>query len=579
MMTDRWLNYVLAVVVVIGLVVVARYERPRLAEERAEYLDQEVAVGRDDAPPVEDRDPLELREAPGNGDPVTAAEPEIEPLGAHGVSASHPLAVEVGMEVLSAGGNAVDAAIAVSYALSVVEPFGSGVGGGGAMLLQEPGEAPLAYDYRETAPLSGDRPANNIGVPGFAAGMEHMHRAHGSIALEDLIEPAARYAEDGFEVDPYLHERARDAAFRMPIHLLPGLFPGGAVVQPGETLRQLDYAEVLRMIQTEGAEVVYGGEIGQRIADEVSGISIEDLEAYEVAEVQPAIGEFAGYDVISGAPPISGTALVQTLQIAEQRGIDELDLDSADGMHTMAQAYRLAQRDRRMNVGDPTIEDVPLDRIVDRQRTDQLAARIPPDGFVELPDEEEVRFATETDTTHVVVVDDDGTMVSLTNTLSNFFGSGLSVSGIFLNDQLKNFSPDPESINAVAPGKRPRSFITPTILAEDDHGVLGIGSAGGRRIPFVTAQVIARWANNGQDIEAAVSTGRYHLEVRDLEVEDSLPDGVESELASRGYEITYTVPTTEYFGGMQALVVDREAGTVDGVADERRAGSWASSSP
>jgi gamma-glutamyltranspeptidase / glutathione hydrolase len=573
MMTDRWLNYALAVIVVIGLVSVARFERPRLAEERAEFLDQEVAIGDDDPPPIEDRDPLELRTAPGNG----ATDNGIEPLGAHGVSASHPLAVDVGMDVLAAGGNAVDAAVAVSYALSVVEPFGSGVGGGGAMLVYRPGEAPLAYDYREIAPQSGERPANDIGVPGFAAGMEHVHAAHGSIELADLIEPAARYAEDGFEVDPYLHERARDAAFRMPIHLLPGLFPGGAVVEPGETLRQLDLAEVLRMIQVEGADTMYGGEIGQRIADEVTGIDIEDLEAYEVAEVEPAIGSYSGYEVVSGAPPISGSALIQTLQIAEQQGINDLDLDSADAYHVLAQSYRLAQRERRINVGDPTIENVPLERMMDRQRTDELAATIPDDRFVELPDEEDVRFSSETDTTHVVVVDDDGVMVSFTNTLSNFFGSGLPVSGFFLNDQLKNFSPDPESINAVAPGKRPRSFITPTILAQDGYPVLGIGSAGGRRIPFVTAQVITRWAGHGQDLEPAVAHPRFHLEVRDLEVEDALPSGVEGELAGRGYEITYTVPTTEYFGGMQALVVDREAGTVDGVADERRSGAWASS--
>jgi gamma-glutamyltranspeptidase / glutathione hydrolase len=310
----------------------------------------------------------------------------------------------------------------------------------------------------------------------------------------------------------------------------------------------------------------------------VTGISMEDIRGYEVTEPEPAVGTYAGYEVVSGAPPISGTALIQTLQIAEELGINDLDLDSADAHHVMAQSYRISQRSRRVNVGDPAQEFVPLDRMLATSRTDEMAALIPPDDFVELPDEEDVRFSSETDTTHVVIVDDMGAMVSLTNTLSNFFGSGLPVSGFFLNDQLKNFSPDPESINAVAPGKRPRSFITPTILAQDDQPVLGIGSAGGRRIPFVTAQVLTRWAGHGQGLEAAVAEPRFHLEVRDLEVEDTLPDGVESELASRGYEITYTVPTTEYFGGMQALEIDHEAGRVTGVADERRAGDWASSS-
>lgn len=568
-MTDRWLNYVLAVLVVLGMVAVVRYERPRLAEERAAFLDQEVAAGLEWAEPAGDRDPIEL------SGPQPSEGAELEPaLGAYGVTASHPLAVEVGMTVLAAGGNAVDAAIAVSYALGVVEPFGSGIGGGGAMLLHQPGEAPVAYDYRETAPMSGEWPANNIGVPGFVAGMEHIHRRHATIPLAELIEPAARYAEDGFEVDDYLHVRARDAAFRMPIHRLPGLFPGGAVVAAGETLRQPEYAAALRMIQDQGSSAMYGGELGQLIVETVNGLSIGDLEAYEVIEVEPAVGSYAGYEVISGAPPISGTALVQTLQIAEELGIDRLDPDSADAIHVMGQAYRLAQRDRRVLVGDPTQVDVPMEAMLDRERTDAMAAVVPADGFVELPDEEDVRFASETDTTHVVVVDSEGTMVSLTNTLSNFFGSGLPVSGFFLNDQLKNFSPDPESVNAPAPGKRPRSFITPTILAKDGQAVLGIGSAGGRRIPFVTAQVIVRWAGHGEELEEAVARPRFHLEVRELQVEEALPGPVRRDLAARGYEVTTTVPTTEYFGGMQALLIDHDTGTVTGVADERRAGTW-----
>jgi gamma-glutamyltranspeptidase / glutathione hydrolase len=579
MMTDRWLNYVLAVVVGLGLVGVVSYERPRLAEERAEFLDQEIAVGdpeAESATPVE-RDPLELRERRQAEDQASdPQEPSSQPLGAHGVSASHPLAVETGMRVLEAGGNAVDAAIAVSYALGVVEPFGSGVGGGGAMLLHRPGEEPLAYDYRETAPLSGELPANNIGVPGFVAGMEHIHAAHGTIALEDLIEPAARYAEDGFEVDDYLHTRTREAAFRMPIHLLPGLFPGGEAIASGAELRQAEYGEVLRTIQDQGAAAMYGGELGQQVAEAVSGLSIEDLEAYEVAELTPAVGSYGDYDVISGAPPISGPPLVQTLQVAEEAGIADLDLDGSEAHHVLAQAFRLAQRDRTELMADPEMVDVPLDQMLARDYTDELAASIPADGFVELPEDEEVRFAGETDTTQVVVVDDEGTMVSLTNTLSNFFGSGLPVAGFFLNDQLKNFSPEADSVNAPEPGKRPRSFITPTILAQDGEPVLGIGSPGGRRIPFAVAQVLVRWAGHGEDLEAAVEQPRFHIEGEELQLEESLPGGVTSELEALGYQVTTTVPTEEYFGGMQALLIDRQAGTIDGAADRRRAGTWMS---
>jgi gamma-glutamyltranspeptidase / glutathione hydrolase len=195
------------------------------------------------------------------------------------------------------------------------------------------------------------------------------------------------------------------------------------------------------------------------------------------------------------------------------------------------------------------------------------------DGFVPI-DEDGEQASLETDTTHVVVVDRDGTMVSMTNTLSNFFGSGLPVSGFFLNDQLKNFSAEPDSINFPAPLKRPRSFITPTIVLEDGKPVLGIGTPGGRRIPNIMAQVLVRWAAHGEGLEDAVLAPRFHLERQTLEVEESPGNGVAGELTSRGYEVTTFVPTTEYYGGVQALIVDWDARTIDGVEDTRREGTW-----
>ena len=572
-MTDRWLNHVLAVVVVLGLIAVTVIERPRLAEERAELLDQEV-VDLDDsaAPPPQSRDPIELRERARERVEEEAMGERPDLLDDHGVTASHPDAVAVGMEVLDAGGNAVDAAIAVAYALGVAEPFGSGPGGGGAMLIHHPGEDPIAYDYRETAPLSGEVPADNIGVPGFVAGMEHIHAEHGSLALSDLIEPAARLAEDGVEVTTYLNERLRGAGHRLPIHLAPRLFPNGQGIAAGETLRQPEYADALRLIQDQGAEVMYTGELAERIV-EVSGLEAADLEAYEVIEVEPAQGTFAGFDVIGGGAPTSGPTLVQMLQIAEALGVNDLDLDTADAHHVIAQAWRQAASDRREYVADPTIEQVRLDGLVDREYADALAARIPDDGFVDVAEDDELLFI-ETDTTHFVVIDRKGTMVSATNTLSNFFGSGLPVSGFFLNDQLKNFAGDTESINHVAPGKRPRSFITPTIVAQDGRPVLGIGSPGGRRIPMMVAQVLIRWAGHGQDLQAATDAPRYHLESTRLEVETMPSGGVADDLRGRGYTVTTNVPTTEYFGGMQALRIDHDAGTVIGIADDRRAGSW-----
>jgi gamma-glutamyltranspeptidase/glutathione hydrolase len=579
-MTDRWLNYVLAVVVVTGLAGAAVYERPRLAEERAEFLDQEV-VQLDDvvADPIE-RDPLELRrraadsadDDSGDGGPDEVPEPTEPPLGVYGVSSASPEAVAVGMEVLAAGGNAVDATVAVAYALGVAEPFGSGPGGGGSMLVHPVGEDPVSYDYREIAPRDGGVPASNIGVPGFVAGMEHIHGRHGSIELADLIEPAARLAEDGIEVSQYLHERLRGAGYRLPIHLAPRLFPNGQPVAPGETLRQPEYAEALRVIQDGGADAFYRGPLAQLIVEAVGGLDAEDLAAYEVLEIEPVVGTFQGYDIVGAGVPSSGITVVQMLQIAEAMGVPDMDLDAADAYHAVAQAWRAALSDRTEYVTDPALHDVLVEELVSQERATTIAESIPDDGFVEVAKEEEA-LHLETDTTHVVVVDAEGTMVSMTNTLSNFFGSGLPVSGFFLNDQLKNFSREPDDVNIAEGGKRPRSFVAPMIVADEGRPVLGIGSPGGRRIPVMIAEVLIAWAD-GHGLQQAVDRPRFHLEGRRLQLEEAVPDDVWNDLAARGYEITTQVPTTEYFGGIQALMIDHDAREIDGVADTRRPGNW-----
>lgn len=590
MMTNRWLNYVLAVVVTFGFVAYAMYEQPRLAEERAALLDQDFVEGdRLDPDAIEERDPIEWRERqaeePDDDEDADETgetdEASNEPLGVYGVSAGNEDVVDIGMAVLEAGGTAVDAAVAVAYGLGVAEPFGSGPGGGGVMLFHEPGEAPIAYEYRETVPQSGDLPSARTGVPGFIAGMEHAHDRHGTIELADLIEPAARLAEDGVVVTPTVHERLTGAAHRLPIHLLPHFFPDGEPIDEGETLRQPEYAQALRLIQEEGADGFYAGDLGQEFVDAVSGLSMEDLEAYEVLELEPSVGRFGSLDVVSGPAPSSGPTLIQILQVAEALDIASTERESVEAVHTIAQAWRVALSDRTEYVADPTFEDVDLETLLSDSRTAALADTIPADGFAEVPEmsELEEQPSEASNTTHVVVVDADGRMVSMTNTLRNFFGSGQPVSGFFANDQLINFSSDPESINRPAPGKRPRNFLAPTILAQDGQPVLGIGSAGGRRIPTALAQVILGLTVHGQDLEEATASARFHLEEHELEVEESLGGSLADDLQVRGYEIVETLPTPEYFGSVQALLVDHEQGRITGVADERRDGTWEAISP
>ena len=587
MMTNRWLNVVLAVIVTVGLAGVAIYERPRAAEERAELLDQDVATIDDADDADAGADDAEAEADPDDGGAASTdtagAGPEIEPGGdpdavadadgSYGVTASHPLAVDVGIAVLDAGGNAVDAAVAVSYALSVVEPFGSGLGGGGAMLVHPPGEAPTSYDYREIAPQSGEIPASEIGVPGFAAGLAHVHAEHGTADLASLITPAIELAEDGFEVDAGLAERLEGAAHRLPINQLPRYFPDGQPLQPGDVLVQPEHADALRMVRDEGPAVMHSGELGQAIAEAVGGLDLEDLEAYEVVETPVATGELGDYEVLSGGPPVSGPTLVEHLQIAEAGGIADLEPGSAEHTHLFAQAFRIAYADRTNFITDPVVEDVPLEELLSPDYAADQAGTIPDDGFVPV-DDESASTSPETDTTHIVTVDPTGTMVSTTNTLSNFFGSGLPISGFFMNDQLKNFSRDPESVNYPAPGKRPRSFITPTIVASDDQPVLGLGSPGGRRIPTITAQVLLRWGVHGESIEDATTAPRVHLEGRELQFEESPDAAAANDLVSWGYEVVDDIPLTEYYGAIQALLHDPETGELSGIADERRSGDW-----
>ncbi len=590
-MTNRWINLVLAVVVTAGMVAVWTHEQPRLAQEQAVFLGQQVVEPAPVGPTVDPgtRAPIEFVPDEPDADPsadpapapsidpsATAASSEPYELGDYGVAAGHPIAVDVGMQVLEAGGNAVDAAIAVSYALGVVEPFGSGIGGGGAMVVHPWNGEPVAYDYREIAPQSGEIPSSNIGVPGFVAGMQMIHDDWGTVSMASLIEPAAREAEDGLVVGEYLRERLLAATYRMPTHLIPGFFPDGGVVEVGETVHQPEYATSLRTIQEQGPSAFYEGELGQAITDAVSGLSMEDFAAYEPLRLEPSTGTYNGYGLVGAGAPTGSPTVIQMLEIAEAEGVDEVAVDSTEGYHEIAQAWRVANSQRIQYIGDPSMEDVDVAAFTDPRHAEALAETIPPDGFADVGEwEEDVPLFTDsTDTTHFVVVDRDGMMVSATNTLSNFFGSGLMVEGFWLNDQLKNFSRDPESVNAVGPGKRTRSFTSPMILTSDGHPKMGIGSPGGRRIPAMVAQTVIRWAGHGEDIDQAVADPRFHLEGQTLQVEQSPPGDMVGELTAIGYEVTTEVPTVEFYGAIQALIVDDEAGRLVGAADDRRVGAW-----
>lgn len=520
------------------------------------------------------------RDAPEGPQPPAAGHDEAGPgEGAYGVSAGHPVAVDVGMQVLEEGGNAVDAAVATAYAVSVVEPFASGVGGGGAALVLEPGSEPLAYDYREVVAENGQVPDSEIGIPGFVAGMQRLHDAHGSTDLDRLLEPAITLAAEGVETSDIVAERLRAAAHRLPVAELDHLFPDGRALSPGEPLVQDELADLLQRLADDGAETFYEGAVADELSTRVDGIDPESLSAYEVAHPEPATGALADLEIVAAAPPLAGATLIQILQIAEAHGIADMEPGSADFVHTLGMAWRVAEHLRVTELGDPAFVDVPVARLTDPQRNAELAEHIPADGLVSVDDLRGAE-AGDPNTTHVTVVDPDGRLVSMTNTLLNFWGSGQHELGFFLNNHLTRFDDRDGSPNGPEPGKRPATYALPAIVTDaQGRAVLGIGTPGGRRIPLVLAQVLVRWGLHAQELAEAVEAPRFHLEDAVLEMEERPPGDVADELLGRGYQDIRGPPAALYYGSVQVLEIDHDREELWGAADPRREGDWRVESP
>lgn len=502
-----------------------------------------------------------------------------EATGGYGVSSSHPLAVKAGMEVLENGGNAADAAVTVSYVLGVVEPFGSGVGGGGEMLIYPSGDdAPTVYQYREVAPQSGAVP-DTFGIPGFVKGLEDVHSVYGSSeTMSDLIDPAVAIAEDGFKVDGHLAERLSKASYRMVIDNLPNFFPEGKPIEQNETLKQPELAETMKAIQAEGAAGFYSGPIADKILEKETELVAEDLTSYEAVETEPVKGTFAGYTVYSSPPPLAGTTLIQSLQMAEMMNVASVQDNEIDLMHLIGEISKRAYDDRIKEIGDPKFTSnttKPSKTLTSEAYSKEMTGTIDLD---KLSKDYQVNDSISDkeghdNTTHFVIVDKDGTMVSATHTLGNFFGSGANVAGFFMNNQMENFSTSDTSLNSVEPGKTPRSFITPSILTNGDK-TIGIGSPGGKRIPMMMTQVLVRHLIFDQPIEEAINNEpRFYIEDNDIFTEEELDVDDIDALNKRGYEVFHE-HSLDYYGGIQALIIDKKENQIYGAADKRRNGNW-----
>ncbi|TMW72225.1 gamma-glutamyltransferase family protein [Alteribacter natronophilus] len=563
----------------------------------------------------------------GDGNGEEAVEQDDEGY-VYGVSAAHPLAVEAGMEVLRNDGNAVEAAIAVSFTLNVVEPYGSGLGGGGQMLVHEPGGEVASYDYRESSPASGVWPERGIAVPGLVAGLERLYEDFGdTFSWEDLMADAYEHANEGFLVDTMLSDRI-DRASRYILFEDPAIqeeyLPEGRAIERHETLVQSGMARTLERIMNEGASAFYEGEIAQAFVDNTE-LTAQDLAGYEVKQYDPVVGDFGDYTVYGASAPSSAATTIQMLQMAETLDLkavlqdmqnsagNDLGLGWLDDMdelnlghlvndeewlptyiHLMSEITKAAYNSRLDSIGDPEYnEDLDVASTLEPSYTENMLSQdINFDRISEAQQFDEPAAINDSrHTTHFVVVDKEGRMVSATHSLGEFFGSGRNIEGVFLNNQLNNFSGNTESPNLFEPGKRPRTFVSPIILAnkpesadELEMAELGIGSPGGRRIPAMVFQTIMQYAygvheDTGEPLtlQEAISRGRFYTEGNLIYSETDIDEDVQDVfLNNMNYNLQIR-NSPLFYGGIQGLGIEYENGAVQrifGGGDPRRGGTW-----
>jgi gamma-glutamyltranspeptidase/glutathione hydrolase len=515
------------------------------------------------------------------------------------VVTNHPLGSAAGGEMLAAGGNAIDAAIAGLFALTVVEPMMVGIFGAGITHLRLANGTHTAIDNYCVAP-AGARPdmyrplsdtwpdylrtegdansvgVRSVGVPGTLKAWCEVLERFGSLPLDVVLAPAIRHAERGFQATAYLVEAIAEAATDLERDPASAriFLSGGAPPKPGDLIRQADYAATLRAIAAKGPSTLYGGDLGTIIADFIQGagglITLEDLRRYRTVERTPVRGEYRGL-TIAGAPPTSGGGihLIQMLNILEGYDLRAMGYATAASLHVLAEVMKIAFADRDAATGDPAFVDIPTARLVSldyarsrRAGIDLTRARAHGPG---VPPHDSAH------TTHITVADADGNVVAMTQTINSLFGARVTVpgTGVLLNNTMALFDPHPGHALSVAPGKRMTSSMAPTIVFRDGRPALALGLPGGVRIFTSVLQALVNIIDHEMTVQEAVEAPRIWTQGQELEVERGVPEGVRTALTALGHEVR-AVPAVG--GGMNAIAFGAD-GTLTGAACWRADGT------
>lgn len=509
------------------------------------------------------------------------------------VASEQGLATQVGLDILKQGGNAIDAAVAVGFALAVVLPNAGNIGGGGFMVLHDDKTGKdVAIDFREIAPAKAsrdmylDNQGNVIdgkslfthdasGVPGTVAGMEYALKKWGTMPLSKVLEPAIKLADKGFIVSDVLAQTLKEEKSTLGKWSSSKaiFFKNGEPLKSGDLLVQKDLAKSLRLIAKQGAKAFYQGEIATKIAKEMQShggtMTLEDLKAYKVVERQPIIGDYRGYKVVTMPPPSSGGVhLIEILNMLEHYPIKEDGVNSAKNIHHMAESMKLAYADRSEYLGDPDFVKIPVTGLTSKAYANERVKTI---------DDNKARLSStikpgkpqpyESDqTTHFSVMDKAGNAAAVTYTLNLNFGSGIVVegTGILLNNEMDDFSVKPGvpnafglvggTANAIEAKKRPLSSMTPTIVMKNNKPWLVTGSPGGARIITTVLQSVVNTIDHEMNPAEAIITPRVHHQwlPDELRVEEGISPDTIKLLQDKGHKVVTKAP----MGRIQIIQAD-----------------------
>jgi len=533
----------------------------------------------------------------------------------HGMVVSvHHLAADAGLRILEEGGNAIDAAVATGFALAVVHPAAGNLGGGGFMLIRDHSGKTIFLDYREKAPLAAtqnmylDANGNvipdlsvlgvrSIATPGSVAGLVYAERKYGRLGLKRVMAPAIRLARAGFQLTPQEATELSDpdlARFPASSHIFQR---DGRFFKAGEIFRQPLLAATLERIAADPDDFYHGAMAHQLIADLDKGgalLTLDDLAQYNVVEREPIVGTFHNFTLISAPPPSSGgIVLISALNILESYPLLSLGDRSPAWIHLATEAWRRAYMDRADYLGDPDYNTIPVAALTAKNyaaawresilpdRASQSATLTRPTGFAPpAPTTAGERRAESPDTTHYSVVDKEGNAVAVTTTLNDSFGSHVASAslGFLLNDEMDDFAAKPGTpnmfglvqgpANAIAPGKRPLSSMTPTIILEDGHLRYVLGSPGGGRIISTVGNIFLSASEGGLNIQEAVDAPRFHHQYLPdiLYLEPGFSPDTIAALRAMGYTVTLS---RGHWSDGECIAVDPSTGDLLGGQDHR----------